>query len=228
MARKKKDAFILEAEEKFVRLENYLTGHKKQVSTVTTILVIAIAAIAIFKFWYLPGQEKEAENAIYPAQRYFALDSINQAINGDGSSLGFLDIADQYSWTPAGHLANYYLGLCYYDKRDYQKAIDYLGKFDAGDALISPNAEGVMGDAEMQLNQPDKALEDYLEAVKRSSNDFTAPLYLKKAGLVCEMKGNYSQAVTLYERIKTEYHDSQEAQDITKYIYRAKNKGGLM
>lgn len=228
MAKKKNDDILLEAEEKWAQLENYLAENKKVVSTVTTIIVVIIAAFCIFKFWYIPGQEKEAEGAIYGAQRYFSMDSINKAINGDGSTQGFESIADQYSWTPAGHLANYYLGLCYYDKKDYQKAIDYLDKFDAGDMLVSPNAEGVMGDAEMQLHNPDKALQYYLKAVKRGDNDFTAPLYLKKAALICEMQNNYTEAVTLYERIKSEYHSSQQALDIDKYIYRAKTKGGLM
>jgi tetratricopeptide (TPR) repeat protein len=165
---------------------------------------------------------------MYPAQRYFSVDSVNKAINGDATCLGFQAIADQYSWTPAGHLANYYLGICYYQKKDYQKALDYLEKFDAGDVLVSPNAAGVMGDAEMQLNHPDKALDYYLVAVKRNDNNLTTPLYLKKAGFVSELQGNYAQAVTLYERIKTEYNTSTEAQDIDKYIYRAKAKGGIM
>lgn len=224
----KKDDLILGAEEKWEKIETYLNEHKKAVSTVTTIVVIIVAAFFVVKYWYIPGQEKEAEVAMYRAQSYFSMDSVNKAMNGDAGSLGFLAIADQYSWTPAGHLANYYLGLCYYDKKDYQQAIDYLDKFDAGDVLISANAKGVMGDAEMQLNHPDKALEYYLQAVKRNDNNFTAPLYLKKAALVCEIQGNYSEAVTLYERIKTEYYTSQQAENIDKYIYRAKTKGGLM
>ena len=54
------------------------------------------------------------------AQYYFNGDSLNRAIKGDGVHSGFLDIADQYGSTPAGQLANYYLGLCYYQKKDYQ------------------------------------------------------------------------------------------------------------
>jgi len=223
-----KENTVISAEERWERIEDYLEQHKKRIATITTIVVLAVGAYLGFTYWYVPGQEAEAEEAMYHAQAYFNEDSINKAINGVGSNLGFEAIAQQYSWTPAGHLANYYLGLCYYDKKDYQKALDYLEKFDAGDMMIGPNAAGVMGDAAMQLNQPDKALDYYLTAVKRNDNSFTTPIYLKKAALVCEQQGKYAEAVTLYERIKSEYNTADDAQDIDKYIYRAKAKGGLM
>lgn len=60
------------------------------------------------------------------------------------------------------------------------------------------------------------------KAVKKSDNELTAPIFLKKAALACEMKKDYAQALSLYENIKTEYHSSQEASDIDKYIARAK------
>ena len=72
----------------------------------------------------------------------------------------------------------------------------------------------------------DKAIEDYLEAVKRSNNDYTAPLYSKKAALAYEMKGDYTNALALYQNIKTQYYASTEASDIDKYIARAQAKGG--
>jgi tetratricopeptide (TPR) repeat protein len=224
----KKDDVIIDVEERWERIENYFIDNKKPVSIIGTIIVVLVLGFVGVKYWYIPGQEQDAEMAIYHAQAYFAEDSINKAIKGDASNLGFESIADQYSWTPAGRLANYYLGLCYYARKEYQKSLDYLEKFDAGDILVSPNAAGVMGDDEMQLGNKDKALEYYLEAVKRSDNKLTAPLYLKKAAFVSEQTNNYAQAVALYERIKTEYYTSQEAQDIDKYIYRAKAKGGIM
>jgi tetratricopeptide (TPR) repeat protein len=219
---------VVSSEERWERIEEYFIQNKKRVTTIAAIALIAVAAGVGFFFWYLPGQEEEAEISMYRAQMYFNLDSINMAINGNAGTMGFQAIADQYGMTKAGHLANYYLGLCYYDKKDYNKALDYLEKFNAGDVLVSPNAAGVMGDAALQLNQQDKALEYYLNAVKRNDNNFTTPIYLKKAAMVCEMKGDYSQAVDLYQRIKTEYHSSSDAQDIDKYIYRAKAKAGTL
>jgi tetratricopeptide (TPR) repeat protein len=212
--------------ERWSRLENYADEHKKTITTLSIIVVVLIGAFVTFKYWYIPSQEQDAEMAMSKAQTFFEADSVNMAIKGAGGYPGFQEIADQYSWTPAGHLANYYLGLCYYQKKDYQQAIDNLDKFNAHDVFISANAAGVEGDAEMQLNNSDKAIEYYMEAVKRSDNDFTAPMYLKKAAQAYEVKGDYANALSMYQTILTKYYNFAEANDIDKYIARAQAKSG--
>ncbi|HTA83152.1 MAG TPA: tetratricopeptide repeat protein [Bacteroidia bacterium] len=219
MADENKDV-MLDVQARWSNVEDYFQKNKKRVSTVTTILLVVIAGYFGYTYWYMPGQEKEAEVAIKDAQRYFGMDSIKKAIPL------FESVVDEYGSTKIGHTANYYLGVCYFQMKDYQKAIDYLDKFNAGDIMVSPIAAGLMGDAEMQLGHNDAALEDYLKAIKRSDNELTAPVFLKKAAFVCELKGDYSQALSLYENINTQYHSSQEAQDIEKYIARAKAHTG--
>jgi len=215
---------LLNVEQRWDRVQNYLDDNKKMISVLSIALTLLIGGFVTFKYWYIPSQEQDAEMAMRTAQRYFAADSVNKAIKGDGANLGFQDIADQYGWTPAGHLANYYLGLSYYYKRDYQQAIDNLEKFNAHDVLVSANAAGVEGDAYMQLNNTDKAIEYYMEAVKRSDNDYTAPTFMKKAAQAYETKGDYANALTIYQNILTKYYNFAEANDIDKYIARAEAK----
>jgi tetratricopeptide (TPR) repeat protein len=215
---------LLNVEQRWSRLENYVDDHKKTITTVSIIVALLVGGFATFKYWYIPSQEQDAEMAMRRAQNYFAADSVNKAIKGDGANPGFQEIADQFGWTPAGHLANYYLGLCYYQNGNYQQAIDNLEKFNAHDVLISPTAVGVEGDAEMQLNNTDKAIEYYMEASKRSDNDYTSPLYLKKAAQAYEVKGDYTNALNIYQTIKTQYFNYAEANDIDKYIARAQAK----
>ena len=217
MADEKQD-ILLDVESRWSNVEDFFQQNKKRVSTIATVLLVAIAGYVGYTFWYMPGQEQEAEVAIFPAQRLFGMDSINKSMPM------FQQIVDDYGSTKAGHTANYYLGVCYFQKKQYQQAIDCFSKFNAGDVMLSPLAAGLMGDAEMQLGQNDAALEDYLTAVKRSNNQLTTPIFLKKAAFVCEQKGDYTQALSLYQNIKTQYHTSQEAQDIDKYIARAKVK----
>lgn len=212
--------------ERWERIENYFEDNKKVITIITTGLAIVVGSFVAWKYYYIPNQEQDAEMAMRRAQNYFAADSVNQAIKGDRGNIGFQDIADQYSSTPAGHLANYYLGLCYYQKKDYQQAIDYLEKFNAHDVLVSANAAGVEGDAEMQLNNIDKAIEYYMEAVKRSDNDYTAPMFMKKAAQAYEIKGDYTNALNLYQTIRSKYFNYAEANDIDKYIARAQVKTG--
>ncbi len=215
---------LMNVEQRWDRVQNYLDDNKKTISIISIIVTVLIGGFVTFKYWYIPSQEQDAEMAMRRAQNYFAMDSVNRAIKGDGANLGFQDIADQYGWTPAGHLANYYLGMCYYQKGNYQQAIDNLEKFDAHDVLVSANAVGVEGDAEMQLNNTDKAIEYYMEAVKKSDNDYTAPMYLKKAAQAYEVKGDYTNALNIYQTIQKQYFNYAQANDIDKYIARAQAK----
>lgn len=50
---------------------------------------------------------------------------------------------------------------------------------------------------------------------------------LKKMGSVFEYQKKYDEAVNAYTQIKTDYPQSNEAQDIDKYIWRAQNKVDL-
>ncbi len=221
-----KNNSVLSVSERWERIENYMEDNKKVMTIALTVVALVVGGYVTFKYWYLPSQETDAEMAMRRAQNYFAADSVNRAIKGDGANLGFKDISEQYSWTPAGKLANYYLGLCYYQQGKYQDAIDNLDKFNAHDVLVSANAAGVQGDAEMQLNNTDKALEYYMEAVKRSDNQYTAPMYMKKAAQVYEIKGDWANALNMYQTIRTKYFNYAEANDIDKYIARAQVKAG--
>ena len=76
----------------------------------------------------------------------------------------FLDIADEYSSTKAGNLANYYAGVCYLQLGQFENAIEYLDEFNSNDEVLSVVAKGAIGDAFLELNQPEEALEYYTAA----------------------------------------------------------------
>jgi len=67
-----------------------------------------------------------------------------------------------------------------------------------------------------------KALDYYLKAADKKDNDFTAPMFLLKAGWAYEILGHYDKAIGVYEKIQKEHFKSFEARDIEKYIARAK------
>ena len=77
------------------------------------------------------------------------------------------------------------------------------------------------------LNKIEEAIKFYLKAAEQSTNAFTTPLYLKKAGFAYEQKTNYPEALAAYERVKNEYPKSTEARDIDKYIARVKTLGNI-
>jgi tetratricopeptide (TPR) repeat protein len=208
-------------EESLTKAEEFIVNNQKVLTTIVGILVVLILAFFGLNRYYLQPKNQEAQQQIYPAQHYFQVDSLNKALYGDGNSLGFVDIAKDYSITKAGKLANYYAGICFLKKGDFNQAIKYLSKFSSDDQLIAPMAKGALGDAYLSLGNKDKAVSLYMEAANMRNNDFTSPMFLLKAGEVYEDMGNYNEAISAFNKIKTDYFKSLEAKDIEKYIARA-------
>lgn len=209
---------IVAVEEAFSKTEQFIENNQKIILIVVGAIIVIVLGFFGFKRLYLAPKEKEAQGQMFMAEKYFELDSLNKALNGDGNYLGFLDIIDQYGITKSADLAHYYAGICYLKKGDYENAIKFLKKFKSNDEMVQPMATGAIGDAYMELNQVDKALDYYLKAANEKKNELTTPMLLMKAGWVYEDLGKYDQALAIYKRIKNEYPRSEEGNEIDKYI----------
>ena len=146
---------------------------------VGAIALVTVGYLAYQKFVAAP-KEDEAANEMFIAQQNFqkategvASDSLYKlSLNGSEGKFGFIKIADEYSGTDAGNLANYYAGVAYLNTGKYTEAIDYLGKFKSEDVVLNAMAKGAIGDAYSQKNQPKEALENYVKAAESDKNDF--------------------------------------------------------
>jgi len=209
---------IEKVEQAFSRTEQFIEKNQKIILIVVGIVVLIVLGFFGFRRFYLEPKEKEAQAQMFMAEKYFEMDSINKALNGDGNYKGFLDIIDQYGITKCANLSHYYAGICYLKKGDYEKAIDYLEDFSSDDQIIGPMATMAIGDAYMELKQTDKAIDYYLEGADKKKNEFTTPVILMKAGWAYEEQGKYEKALEIYKRIKTEFPRSTEGREAPKYI----------
>ena len=87
--------------------------------------------ILAYIFYWAPKQHKKAELAIYKAEQYFAKDSLQLALNGDGTCDGLLTIIDKYSLTKTADRACFMAGVCFLKDGKYDEAIKYLKKYSA-------------------------------------------------------------------------------------------------
>ena len=101
----------------------------------------------------------------------------------------------------AGNLANYYAGMAYLNTKDYQNAVTYLSNFSSDDEILGPIAKGAIGDAFVQLNQPEDAL-DIMKKHATSTNDYTTPMYLYKAGIIALHLGKTDKALKYLKELK--------------------------
>jgi len=208
------------------KTEDFVAKNQKIIiGVVAAIALVTVGYLAYQKFVAAP-KEEEAANEMFLAQQNFqkatdgvASDSLYKlSLNGSEGKFGFVKIADEYSGTDAGNLANYYAGIAYLNTKKYAEAIEYLGKFKSEDLILSAMAKGAIGDAYSQKNQPKEALEYYVKAAESNKNDFTTPRFLLKAGKTALAMGNKEEALKYFTDIKENYDASSEAATIDVLI----------
>ena len=213
---------ILAVEEALGRTEQFIEHNQKTILIVFGILLVIVFGYFGSKRFYFEPRETKAHNEMFYAEKYFELDSLKQALNGDGQHIGFLEVIDNYGMTDAANLAKYYTGIIYLKQGKFDDAITYLKKYSGKDQIVSSLALGAIGDAYMELKDTDNALKYYQNAVDKNDNNFTAPQYLLKLGYVYEEKGDWTNALKMYEKIKKEHFKSQEVREVDKLIAKAK------
>jgi tetratricopeptide (TPR) repeat protein len=218
---KKNDADQLEVVGEVIEsAEGFLQKYKNVI--IYSLVGIAVIVGGYFGYTELISKphQREANEQMFRAEGYFAVDSFNLALNGDGNALGFLQIIDEYGSTKAGNLAHFYAGICYFRLNDFNAAIKEMGKFSANDELLAARALCVIGDSYVELNQLDDAVNYFNRAANKNNNSYSA-MYLLKAAKVYEVQEKYNESLSAYEKIKKDYPQSMEARDIDKYIEKA-------
>jgi tetratricopeptide (TPR) repeat protein len=213
------DQTASKTEEWVARNQKYIFG------IVTAIAVVTVGYLLYQKFVAQPNEEAAATE-MFEAQQNFqkAVDGTKSdslfalSLKGSEGKYGFKDIAEKYSGTAAGNLANYYAGIASLNTGKYDDAISYLEKFKSDDAILSVLAVGAIGDAHAQKNQQKEALEYYIKASEMNKNDFTTPRFLLKAGQTSLALGNKVDALKYFTEIKEQYESTPEAQGIEGLI----------
>lgn len=222
MSKKKETGKAIEnVEQTLTKTEQFLEQNYKPLLYTLVALVVLVGLFWLVKM-YSGKKNEEAQSQMFMAEKYFSQDSLKLALNGDGNNLGFIDIADQYKMTKSGKLANFYAGACLMHLGQFEEAIDYLNKYTLKDEILTPQAKGLIGDANVELGDKEKGVTNYLEAAEMADNSFHTPIYLMKAGMIYESEGNYTEALKLYEKIRDKYLESNEGRSIDKYIARVK------
>ncbi|MDR1584519.1 MAG: tetratricopeptide repeat protein [Prevotellaceae bacterium] len=218
----KENEQVAEIVEGISKIENFFKTYKNIIIyTVGGLALIVVVYFGYKEFVSKPLKLEALEQMIIP-QNYFEKDSFRLALKGQGLlEPGFESIADEYSSTPSGNLANFYAGVCSLKLGEYQQAIDYFNKFKSDDEIFAPRALANIGNCYVELGELEKAAK-YFEKAAYKKENLLSPSYLMKATTTYEKLGQYSKALTLYEEIKYKYAESVEANSIDKYIERVK------
>ena len=203
---------------------NFVRENQKSLLFIGGAIIALIAIYLLYLKLYLGPREITAADQMHVAQDFWAKKDWDKAIKGDASYPGFEKIISEYSNTKAANLAYFYLGTAYLNKGEYRKAVDNLNNYRGDDSMVAAEAYGSAGDAYVELKDYEKAATYFNKAVDKAKNKFLSPFYLKKLGLVYEEQKDNKSADEAYKRIKAEYPESAEAQNIDEYIARVEAK----
>ena len=213
-------------EETLNKSEAFILKYKKAIIAAVVAIVVIIGGAVLYKTYISEPNEQKASTAIAKGQEYFAQGLFQQALAGDSTGFkGFAKLADEYSSTAAGNLANLYAGLCNAQLGKWDEAAKYLEKYDGvDDQMISPVAEGALGNVYAHLNQLDKAVSHLKKAAEKADNNSLSPTFLVQAGEILESQGKADEALKLYKQVKEKYFNSMMYSRIDEYIERVSAK----
>ena len=204
-------------EQQVNKTEAFFEKYKKAI-IIAVVAVIAIVVCAILlKNYYFEPRQQEASTELAKSQELFQQEQYDKAL------AGFQKVAADYGSTDAANLAHLYIGICQANLGKWQEAVDALEDFSGcDDQMITPAAEGALGNAYANLNQLDKAVEHLKKAAQMADNMSLSPTFLIQAGQILESQGKKADALKLYEEVKTKYFNSMQYQTIDAYIERCK------
>ncbi|WP_373059111.1 tetratricopeptide repeat protein [Zunongwangia sp. H14] len=213
------------------RTETWVAENQKYIYIIVGVAVIVALGYLAYENWIQEPKEAEAANEMAKAQDYFAgalnatgaeSDSLyTMSLTGGEGKYGFVDIIENYGGTDAANIARYHAGFASLRVGNYQDAIDYLEDYDAEDEITPALAIGGIGDAFMQLEQPEEALDYYVKAANKRSNSFTTPKFLLKSAITALELGKAGEAEEYLTRLKEEYPDTPEAESVAVYMGQA-------
>ena len=200
--------------------KDFWTRYNKPITIVSIILILGIGGWYGYQNFVKKPKEAKAADAMFNAEEYYRMDSLNLALNGDGQYDGFLRVIDKYGGTKAGNLAHLYAGDIYLRLNDNENAIKHLKKFSTSSKPVQARAYKLLGDAYADQGKNADALSSYKKAAGHFEYDqANSAEYLFYAAYFADrVMKDQKEAISLYKEIKERFPGSQQAFDAESYL----------
>ena len=202
------------------RAKNFWSKYNRQLTIIATIIILAGGGWLVYKYYFKEPNEQKAADAIFKAEEYYRMDSIQKALNGDGLNPGFLRVISKYGGTEAGNMAHFYAGDIYIKMGDYTKAVKHLKDFESDAKQIQARAYKLLGDAYAELNKNQDALDNYKKAAHHYEDDQeNSSEYLFMAAYFADrVMKKTKEATDLYKELKEKYPRTEKGINADKYL----------
>lgn len=209
--------------------EEKVVEHTQQFWSKNSKLIIGVLVAAIvlgggyyaYLTYFKAPKELEANEAIWPAEKAFKVDSFRLALNGDGTknNIGFLKVISKHSGTKAANLANFYAGICYLQTGDFANAIKSLEAYSPNDPESRLRALGSIGDAYAEMGKNEEAASNYKKATEAFVLDeANTSEYLFRLGQLYDKMGKSKEAIDAFTNLKEKFPLSLRIGETDKYL----------
>lgn len=207
-------------EQVVAKAKDFWTKYSKPVMIASVLIILAVGGFYAYQNFVKKPNEAKAADAIFKAEEYYRMDSVNLALNGDGQNWGFLKVIDKYGSTSAGNLASFYAGSCYIKLNDNEKAIKYLKKFSGDSKPIQARAYKLLGDAYGDQGKNSDALSYYKKAAAHfEADEASSAEYLFTAAYFADrVMKDTKEAIALYKELKEKFPRTQQGSEADNYL----------
>ena len=178
------------------------------------VLLLVIGYFAYVQFSWKPANEK-SKDAYWQGLNHAKADSTEMAI------AEFKSAVKKYDGMIGGEVSQFLLARQYMNQGDFKKALKELEGVELEDTYASVLCIGLQADCKSEMGKYPEASAQYEEAANMMDNDFTTPMYLKKAAVCAEELKDYKKATEYYERIINDYPTFSTQNEIEKYFERS-------
>lgn len=202
------------------RAKDFWGRYGRIVLIASAAIILLCAGYLVYKYWVKLPKEEKATEAMFKAEEYYRIDSLNMALNGDGINAGFLKILKTYDGTKAANMAQFYAGDIYLKQGNFSSAVKYLKDFDTDAKQIQARAYKLLGDAYAEQAKNADALDAYKKAAHHfEKDDENSSEYLFMAAYFADrVMKNQKEAIDLFKELKTKYSRTQRGFEAEKYL----------
>lgn len=220
MAKKSnQDDILVNVDELYSKSEQFVDKNRKQLTIGLGGAAAAILLVIGYTSLVVAPKDMAAEEAAFMAEHYFAKDSADLAMLGDGLNAGLEEILSDHSGTPAAARAAFELGIMHRDAARFEDAVEAFNQAGFSDDVFGPLVDANIGDCLVELGDLEGAESHFASAASAAASGLAAkalsPMCSYKRALVLLELGDEDQARKVLKDLAEDFPNSTYAANAT-------------